>query len=253
MKSIWIIAKNSFQEMIREKFFFVVIFVSLLLMGLSVLLGSLSLAEQKKILADLGFAAIELCSLGLVLFLGSFMISKEIEKQTCLVLLAKPLSRHQFLIGKWFGVVLLLSMTQVILATILSLLLWRPQYSLTFFEVNASLFFQTLVILSFVFFLSCWVRPIFSLLMGATIFLLGHWLNDLRFFAEKSKDESLLALFKIVHEATPQFYRFNWKSYYLLEKGVENKDFVLMIIYLSVWSLFLLMLAVSSFRRKDIV
>ncbi len=253
MKSVLILAKITFQEMIREKFFLVVVFISILLLAISLLLGSLSFAEQQRILVDLGFGAIEISNLGIVLFSGAFIISKEIEKQTCLLLLAKPLSRDQFFIGKWLGLAALMTVTHFILSGILFFLLQQPQLLVSFFFASLSVWLKILVILSLVFLVSGLVRPIFSLLFGMTIYMLGHWLHDLGFFAKKSQDQLLQNLFRIVHEITPQFYRFNWKSYVFLEKGISFQELWSMIFYLTSWTIFLLVLAVAVFRRKDIV
>ncbi len=253
MKSAIILAKITFQELIREKFFIVAVFASMLLLAVSLLLGSLTFAEQQRIIVDFGFAAIELSSLGIVLFSGAFIITKEIEKQTCLLLLSKPLSRGQFLVGKWLGLVLLITMTIILLSSVLFLLVRQFNFLGNFLIISFSIWLKTIVILSLVFLVSGVVRPVFSLLFGMTIYLLGHWLHDLEFFANKTKDEFIINSFRVLHELTPQFYRFNWKSYYFLEKGIGSGQLYPMFFYLSLWAFVLLILAVLVFRRKDIV
>jgi len=253
MKSVLILARITFQEMIREKFFVVVIFASIILLLVSLLLGSLSFAEQKRILIDLGYAAIELSCLGLVLFSGAFIIAKEVEKQTCLLLLSKPLSRGQFLLGKWLGLVFLITMTNALLSAVLFFLLHQPEFFGHFVTISFSIWLKALVTLSLVFLSSGIVRPIFSLLFGMTVYLLGHWLNDLAFFVKKSNDQGLQTLFNVIHEITPQFYRFNWKSYYYLEKGISSDQIAPMCFYLATWGILLLSLSIAVFRRKDIV
>lgn len=253
MKSVFILAKITFQEMVREKFFLVVAFMAVLLLGISLLLGSLSFAEQKRILVDLGFGAIEISALGIALFSGSFVISKEVEKQTCLLLLSKPLSRDQFFIGKWLGLTFLITVTHFALCAILFLLLQQFEFLFPFALIALSIWFKILVMLSLVFLISGLVRPIFALLFGMTVYLLGHWLSDLEFFVKKSQDQALQVLFKIVHEVTPQFYRFNWKSYPFLEKGVPMDQIGALLFYMSAWIVLMLVLAVTVFRRKDIV
>ena len=59
MKKVMVIAKTTLQEMIRERLFIVVIFMAAVLFGVSLLLGALSFREQQRILANLGFTAIE--------------------------------------------------------------------------------------------------------------------------------------------------------------------------------------------------
>ena len=107
MAKVFTLAKTTLQEMLREKVFSIVLLIAVALLGLSFLLGALSFAEQRKILADFGFLAIEIGLLGVSLFSGSYLISKEIEKQTCLLILSRPVSRQQFILGKILGVVAL--------------------------------------------------------------------------------------------------------------------------------------------------
>lgn len=258
MKRILVIAQNTFQEMVREKFFLVVIFGSVALILLSLLLGSLSFDEKKRILADLGFAAIQVAALCLALFQGAYIIQKEVEKQTCLVLLAKPISRAQFILGKWLGLLFLLSVVHFALGTVLYFLMTDFNLSASDFNlsqyifISLSLWLQTLLLSSLVLLFSLLVRPLFSLLFGFSIYLLGHWLNDLKFFAQKSEDETMVLLSKIIHEVVPQLYRFNWKSYYYLQQNFQSTDVLLMTVYLAVWTAFCLLLASITFKGKDI-
>jgi len=258
MSRVFVIAKNSLQEMIREKFFLVIVFGAIALLGLSLLLGALSFAEQKRILADLGLSAIELATLFMALFQGSYIIQKEIEKQTCLVLLAKPITRAEFLIGKWLGVVFLIGVTHFMLSFVLYVLLTDFSFTSTefgilqFVLISFSLFLQTLVILSVVLLFGIMIRPLFALLFGLSLYMLGHWLNDLKFFAEKSKDEGMILLSKIVHEIVPQLYRFNWKSYYFLQQNFNFEQIATMTAYLLTWVVLFLLLSSAYFKGKDI-
>lgn len=258
MNRTMVIAKNSFQEMVRERFFLVILFGAVALLSMSLLLGALSFAEQKRILADLGLAAIELSILFMALFQGAYIIQKEIEKQTCLVLLAKPISRTEFLIGKWLGVVFLISVTQLALGSVLFLLL--TDFTMTpvdfsqaqYLYVSLCIWLKVVVLLSVVFLFGIMVRPLFALLFGFSLYLLGHWLNDLKYFAEKSKDEGLIFLSQVIHEIVPQFYRFNWKSYYFLQQSFDLNQVLIMVGYLLTWIVLFLVLSSAYFKGKDI-
>lgn len=256
MSKIFVLAKTTLREMIREKIFMVVVLIALALIGLSFLLGALSFAEQEKILTDFGFLAIQIGSLGIALFSGSYLLAKEIEKQTCLLILSRPVSRDEFIVGKFLGVLLLNTMLSLGLAVFLWLLLglWtKNQLWLSFVQIWASLWFESAVILAFVICLSLVVRPVLALCAGIFIFLLGHWLGDLTFFAEKSKELVFINAVKVLHWVTPQFYRSNWKSFYFLENGIQTSSFWWMVLHLSGWLILLLLVTNFFFRRKDIV
>ena len=106
MKKILTLAWTTYQELIRAKFFFVGLIFALILVTLSYLLGNLSFEEEKRILFNLGSSGIEFVTIGLGLFAGANLVSKEIELRTCQIILTRPLSRSYFLLGKWLGLVL---------------------------------------------------------------------------------------------------------------------------------------------------
>lgn len=253
MKKVFVIAKTTLQEMIRERLFIVVIFIAAALFGISVLLGALSFSEQQRILANLGFTAIEVASVGIALFAGAFLISKEIEKQTLLLVLARPISRDQFLMGKVTGILALNTLLIFVLGLVLYLLLGASPNGLNFFTILSSIWFEALIAMSLVIFFSVVVRPVLALLMSFGILMVGAWIPDLQFFAEKSKDPFFIGAVKVVTWVTPNLFRFNWKSYYFLELGFDGQDVIWMIAHSLGWSLIVFVFACLIFRRKDIV
>jgi ABC-type transport system involved in multi-copper enzyme maturation permease subunit len=253
MKKVYIIAITTLQEMIREKLFIIVAFIAVILLALSILLGALSFNEQQRILANLGFTAIEVASVGISLFAGAFLLSKEIEKQTLLLVLARPLSRDQFLMGKVSGIVSLNSILVLALGLVLYLLLGTHVSALSLATILSSIWFESLIALALVIFFSVVVRPILALLMAFGILSLGAWVPDLQFFAEKSKDPFFINAVKVVGWITPNIYRFNWKSYYFLEQGIDGQDVIWMIAHSLGWVMIVYVFACIVFRRKDIV
>ena len=253
MRKIRVIAMTTFRELIREKFFLVIVFVAVFLIGLSLLLGELSFDESQKILADIGLTAVQLSSLGLALFIGSFMISREIEKQTCLLMLSRPITRTEFLLGKFGGIVLLISLLNLTLPLALLTLLNRWDLATHMAQIILSIWLEALVILALVFMFSVFLRPVLAVLVGVVIFLCGSWLEDMSFFAKKSQDVFFVSASEVAKWSLPNFYRFNWKNYFFLEKGVASAEISQLLLHYGSWIAILLVIAVAVFRRKDIV
>lgn len=253
MKKVLVIAKTTLQEMIRERLFIVVVFMAAVLFGISLLLGALSFSEQQRILANLGFTAIEVASVGISLFAGAFLISKEIEKQTLLLVLARPISRDQFIMGKVTGILTLNTLMVLALGVVLYVLLGASPSLPSFFVILSAIWFEAAIALSLVIFFSVVVRPVLALLMAFGILMLGQWIPDLQFFAEKSKDVFFINAVKIVTWVTPNLFRFNWKSYYFLELGFDSQDVLWMVAHSFGWALIVFVFACLIFRRKDIV
>lgn len=256
MVKVWTLARTTLREMLREKVFFVVVIIAVALLGLSILLGAMSFAEQQRILADFGFLAIQIALMGVALFTGAFLLAKEVEKQTCLLILSRPVSREQFLLGKIGGVLLLNFLLVLSLGLLMAILLnvWTsPQVVISFVEICFSLWLESTVVLCIVICLSLIVRPVLALSMGFVVFLLGHWLADLTYFAEKSKEVLFIEIVKILHWVTPNFFKVNWKSYYFLQKGIPLEQVGWMTVHLCGWVFLLILVSNFLFRRKDIV
>lgn len=162
MKSL-VIAKTTFRELLREKIFHIFIIIAFLFFGLSFLLGSLSFDEQKRILLHLGFAGINLALVGISCGLGSFSISREIERQTCLLILARPLSRTTFYLGKWLGI----WGAQILVGLGLGACLYAfLGFAFPFFSYAQALFgvlLETSILLALAFFMVQVVRPAVAL------------------------------------------------------------------------------------------
>ena len=253
MRKIKVIALTTFRELIREKFFLVIVFVAVFLIGLSVLLGQLSFDESQKILADIGLTAVQISSLGLALFIGSFMLSREIEKQTCLLMLSRPISRTEFLLGKFGGIVLLISILDLTLPWALLALLNRWDLAGHMAQIILSIWLEALVVLALVFMFSVFLRPVLAVLVGVVIFLCGNWLEDMSFFAKKSQDSFFKVASEVAKWCLPNFYRFNWKNYFFLEKGIASEEVGQLLLHYVPWITLFLVLAITAFRRKDIV
>jgi len=101
---IYAIALNAYREAIRDRVLFGVLGLAAasLLLGFSI--AWLSVADQVRILADHGIVTISWLSNLVAIFLGASFLYKEIELRTLYVILAKPVTRWEFVLGKYFGI-----------------------------------------------------------------------------------------------------------------------------------------------------
>ncbi|MBI4720835.1 MAG: ABC transporter permease subunit, partial [Chitinivibrionia bacterium] len=118
------IAKFTLKEYIKEKVLLVVLVFVLLLMGSSYVLSPLAVGAQKKIMIDLGLASVSLFGVVLVVLLGAGSYYREKEKGILTTMLSKPISRVDYIIGKYCGMVgtvmlVMLLMAAAFLATML--------------------------------------------------------------------------------------------------------------------------------------
>ena len=118
-----IIARATFKEAVRQPVFWLVLFISLVVLVVNTFLPFFSLGEDVKMLKDCGLATILISGLLMAVWTSSISIASEIEGRTTMTLLSKPINRRQFVVGKYVGIVnsvfvLIVPMTLCLLALI---------------------------------------------------------------------------------------------------------------------------------------
>ena len=98
-----------FRESVRDRVPYAMVVFAVLLMAASYLIGQMTAGQDMKIIKDLGLAALSIFGLLIAVFIGIGLVSKEVEKKSIFGLLSKPVSRTQFILGKYAGLVMTLA------------------------------------------------------------------------------------------------------------------------------------------------
>lgn len=249
MNALLTIAWTSIRELVRQRVVLAIVGVAFALALLSLLLGELTIEEQERIIADFSLFATEAAAVALALTLGATTLAREIDRQTCLLVLARPLTRFQFLAGKWLGAAIVQFLVVGLLSLTLAILLGRCPGALPL--VALSLWLKSLVILSWTLAASSVIRPLLAFMFGFAIYLLGHWLGDLEFFARQSPQ--LLEFVKALRWIVPSFDLYNWKDYFHLVDAPGLRETIGMIAQTLAWTGLGLGAAGGAFGRRDIV
>ena len=116
---IIIIGRNTLTEAVRQKVLNVLLIFSVVLVGSSVVVSQLATPgldssglfdAQIKFVKDFGCGAIGLFGFFIALLSTAQLIPQELHNRTIYTILAKPVRRAEFLLGKFFGIVLLLAL-----------------------------------------------------------------------------------------------------------------------------------------------
>ncbi len=105
MTRVWLVAWHVFKESVRDRVLFAIVGFAIVLVAASVLIGQITAGQDVKIIKDLGLATIELSGVLMAVFIGVGLVSREIERRSIYSLLAKPLRRWEFVVGKYLGLV----------------------------------------------------------------------------------------------------------------------------------------------------
>lgn len=251
MRPIWVLALNTYREVIRDRILYGLILFAILLIGMSLVLGQLSFAEQARISANFGLAAIHLVAVALAIFVGSNLVYKEIDKKTILTILVRPITRMQFILGKALGLTLLILTMMAGLALILCgiFALLGMQLDSRLLWVLLGLLCESLVLLGVTLVFSMFTRPVLVVCLSVGVFLIGHWQTSLEFFTKK---QGAQITYFITSTFFPNLERVNWKDLVLYDQPIEAAARMQSVAYSLAWFGLCICLATLIFRKKDV-
>ncbi len=123
---VWALAINTLTELVRLKVFYFLLVFALLLIGSSVFLLQFKFQDEFQMLKDLSLGAMSIFTSLLAILATAGLLPKDIEDRTLYTILAKPVSRLEYLLGKLCGVVLMLFVAMILMGTMFAVvLIWR--------------------------------------------------------------------------------------------------------------------------------
>jgi ABC-type transport system involved in multi-copper enzyme maturation permease subunit len=254
MKQIITIAVNTFRESIRDKVFYSLLFFAILMLGFSMVLGNLTIGDPVKIIKDFGLGSISLFGTLIAIFVGISLVYKEIEKKTIYVILAKPVARWQFLVGKYLGLLL----TLVIEVGVMTIGLFALCYSHTgripweLVKAIVPICFELQLILAVALFFSTFATPFLSGVFTMAVFIIGHLTGDLKILVARSENANLKTISEILYYTMPNLENLNFKAQVVHGLAIPLQQLSLSLLYAASYTVVVFMAAIIIFSRRDI-
>jgi ABC-type transport system involved in multi-copper enzyme maturation permease subunit len=229
------------------------VFFGLLLIGSTILLSSLTMGEQAKIIKDIGLGSINLFGVLIAIFVGIGLVSKEIEKRTIYTIIAKPVPRYQFLLGRYVGLVITLFVNTAVMVVgfFVILLLGKVTPDLGLMKAISMIFTELLVIVAVAVMFSTFTTPTLSASFTLAIYVIGHLTADLRVFGARLHDDLSKAILDGLYYALPNLEYFNIKGQAAHGLPVAISYLLTATAYGLTYTLGLLVLACVIFQRRD--
>ncbi len=246
------IAKNTFKEIVRNRFLYLILFFAFVFIIFSLALGNLTIGESEKVIVDFGLGMIEIFGLIWVLFVGSQLLFKEVEWKTIFLILSKPIKRQDFILGKFFGfsgTIFLIVALQALLYLAVLLLKWIDITAL----IAWSLFFTFLkleILLAIVFFFSSFMSNIMTIMVSLMIYLISHNFSLLLDLFYKMWDVTLVYMLRGFQTIFPPLQALNTKELVGSFSELSTNFFLFNTFYAFAYILIILFLTVQIFGRK---
>ena len=212
---VYVMGTNVFREVIRDRILYIIGFYALLMVVVMQLLPQIAATTEDKIFLDFGLAAMSILGLIVAVFVGTGLVSKEIEKRTVLVLIAKPISRAEFIVAKHLGLTAVLALL-VAAMTIIYLALLQFQgitYPLGSILLAAFyLFLQLSLITAVALALGVFTSSVLATLLTFAVYLMGNFSQDLVNLGRISKNPGFERLTQGLYLILPDLSRLDLKN-----------------------------------------
>ncbi len=180
-RAVWAIASNTFREAVRNKILYILLLVAVAMIASSILLGKLSLDQHVRVVKDVGLASISIFGVVIAVFIGVNLLYQEIERKTLYTVLTKPISRWQFVLGKYLGMLFTLAISTAGMALVLLGLLATLDVPPDQPLVAAILlsFLELTVVVAVAVFFSAFTTPFLSGAFTLGVFVVGRLTEQL--------------------------------------------------------------------------
>lgn len=250
-----VIARNTFKEAVRDRILYLLLFFAATAILFSRVLALLTVGDRMKIVKDVGLASISLFGALMAILIGTGLVYKEIEKRTIFTLLSKPIRRAEFLLGKYFGLVLTLAVMLTCMGVIFLALVFLQTgtVELKLFAAIYFIFIELVLLTAVALLFSCFSTPILSSLFSLAFYLIGHFSWSLETLIKKVRPGWGKTLLRVLAAILPDLETFNIKTEVVHGLPLPASLLLTATAYGLVYAAFVLTLAILVFRRRDFV
>ncbi|HJU41641.1 MAG TPA: ABC transporter permease [Vicinamibacterales bacterium] len=265
MRGIVLVAGAVFRESVRDRVPYSMVVFAVLLMAASYLISQMTAGQDLKIIKDLGLASIAIFGLLIAVFIGIGLVSKEVERKSVYGLLSKPLSRPQFILGKFLGLMLTLTvnigaMTVALYGVLFFLNVVNPELALVarapaldprLLIAIGLILAELMVVTALALFFSTFSSPLLATLLTLGLWVAGHFNADLRNFENVIDSAAVAWIARVLYYVLPNLAPFDVKAEVVHAFPVTVRHVALTVTYAAVYTAVLLTAAVAIFRRRD--
>jgi len=253
VRQIRAIAVNTVRDAVRNKVLYILVFFSLVMIGTSALLATLSYVERERILQDVGLSAIRFFGAAIAIFMGVGLIHRELERRTIYTILSKPVTRTQFLAGKYLGLVatLWLQLAVMTLAFVCVSLAAEAPLGRGHVIAFALVAVELALVVAFATLFSSLATPFLAACYSVGLYLVGHLTRDLRAIGATSDSEAVREATIWIHRLFPDLSGLNRVIEAVHGLPIPAPEIGFALLMGVAWCVGFLLVAVVVFERRD--
>jgi ABC-type transport system involved in multi-copper enzyme maturation permease subunit len=181
MGRIWAIALNTFREAARIRVLYGILVLVAGANLLAIVLGTMSIHEEQRVARDVGLASISLFGSLTAIFLGVFLLYTEVQRRTIHAIVSKPIERWEFVVGKYLGMGVVLTILVALFAlAMMAMLTWQGVgISSNVVRAIVLAWFEVMTVAAVAIFFSSFSTPFLSGIFALAVWVLGRVTPDI--------------------------------------------------------------------------
>lgn len=206
---IWAIALNTFREAARIRVLYGILVLVVGANLLALVLGEMVANEEARVARDVGLAGISLFGSLTAIFLGVFLLYTEVQRRTIHAIVSKPIERWEFVIGKYLGMALVLTILVVVFGIAMAGMLVLQGSGVTTAVGKALVlsWFEVLTVAAIAIFFSSFSTPFLSGIFALAMWVIGRVTPDIE-AASHTAAPWIRATTKVALQIVPDLHLF---------------------------------------------
>jgi ABC-type transport system involved in multi-copper enzyme maturation permease subunit len=249
------IAGITFKEAKRDRILYLLFVFAAAAILCSRALAVLTVGDRVKIIKDVGLSSISIFGVLMAVLIGTSLVYKEIDKKTIYTILSKPLHRAEFILGKFFGLVLTLLVMTAGMALIFLIIvtLNTSRLDWTMLVAIVYILLELVLITAVAIFFSSFSTPILSSIFSFAFYLIGHLSWGLELLIRKMRAGVGRTAVQAFYLFLPDLENFNFRTEVVHGLPIPTGIYLYAFLYGLCYTAFILALAILVFRRRDFI
>lgn len=224
MRKIGGIIRYTFIEIFRNKVYHVLLLFAGILILSAILLGSLGGEQKARMIIDMGLASIETLALIISVFAAVTLVLEEMESRTLYLLLTRPVARYQFIVGRFLGLIAVMSVTYLVMAAGHIALLAATRIPLdSHYALSLYYSFEKIVLITaLALFFSLFSTSTVSAVAFTLFFwVMGHFSHEIRFLGHRASQPLVSWICNAFYYLAPNFQVMNLRDFSPAQAGLH--------------------------------
>jgi ABC-type transport system involved in multi-copper enzyme maturation permease subunit len=205
----------TFLEIVRDKILYSFVMLAFLLLGIGLLASKLTFVRPDRVILNFGMTAVHLSCVLVAVFTGASQLGREFERRTFFVALSRPISRFEFIVGKFAGLSLVQAANWALLALSYLIILGLVGKDLGS-EISSSLAWglilvlaEALVMTASALMLSTFTTTSIASMLTVGLYLVGTNISQIRLIASRTRNPVASGALDVLANVLPNLENFN--------------------------------------------